>query len=97
MSAFGMKPTFTDYQGYLKWRTEWKDLYASLSREIRSAKYQVKAAERKLAALGWRFDLSWNGEATPEQDAAYKHLVKLRNELSHKRIMGRKLMGRKNA
>lgn len=93
MSAFGMKPTFTDYAGYKKWRSEWKDLYAQMSQDIRSAKYQVKAVERKLAALGWNFDLSWNGKATPEQDAVYKQLVKLRNELPHKRIMGRKLMG----
>lgn len=47
MSANGMKPQFTDYEGYRKWRNEWKALYKDLSERIRDNKRAVKNSMRK--------------------------------------------------
>ncbi len=47
MSAFGMKPTFTDYQGYKEWINGWKLLYQDVSDQNLKRKLAIKAAQRK--------------------------------------------------
>jgi hypothetical protein len=46
MSAYAMKPRFTDYAGYQVWRGQWRDLYTGLTADIRRAKAGLKAAQR---------------------------------------------------
>ena len=46
MSVYGMKPTFTDYEGFKEWRKEWLDLYRSISQDIRETKYKIKNHSR---------------------------------------------------
>lgn len=46
MSVHALKPTFTDRQTYLAWRTSWKTVYSHISNEIRRRKIEVKNAQR---------------------------------------------------
>lgn len=46
MSAFGLKPKFSDYASYQVWRTQWRGLYAEITVDIRSAKRGLKAVQR---------------------------------------------------
>ncbi|CAM6055296.1 unnamed protein product [Sphagnum tenellum] len=47
MSAFSMKPQFSDLTGYKKWRHQWRVIQKEVSTDIRRAKYKVKAAQRE--------------------------------------------------
>jgi len=47
MSAFSMKPQFSDLNGYRKWRHQWRVIHREVSADIRRAKYKVKAAQRE--------------------------------------------------
>lgn len=47
MSANAMKPTFTDREGYLRWRAEWKLVYKELSAQIAAGKRNVALAHSK--------------------------------------------------
>jgi hypothetical protein len=44
MSAMAMKPTFTDREGYLQWRREWKIVYKRISQEVREGKREAASA-----------------------------------------------------
>jgi len=46
MSVHGMQPKFVDYSGYSAWRSDWRELYAHASSEVRQSKYQIKALQR---------------------------------------------------
>lgn len=46
MSVHGIQPKFTDYQGYSAWRSDWRELYAHASSEVRESKHQIKALQR---------------------------------------------------
>lgn len=46
MSAFGLKPTFTDGEGYRRWRQQWRALYRRISADIRANKQRTKDAQR---------------------------------------------------
>lgn len=46
MSANAMKPTFTDKEGYLQWKAQWKAVYTTLAAEIREAKAEAANASR---------------------------------------------------
>ncbi len=46
MSVHGMQPKFVDYMGYQAWRSDWRELYAHASSEVRQSKYQIKALQR---------------------------------------------------
>ena len=46
MSAMAMKPTFTDKEGYLRWKAQWKTVYKQLSADIRRAKCEAANAAR---------------------------------------------------
>jgi len=46
MSAFGMKPSFKDREGYDNWIRGWKKLYARLTVSIREMRRELKAAQR---------------------------------------------------
>lgn len=46
MSVYGMKPQFTDWAGYQAWRSEWAELYALLTTEVREAKWKLKHYQR---------------------------------------------------
>ena len=47
MSAYSMKPVFSDLDGYRRWKTQWKMLYKGISTDIHHFKRQVKNAQRK--------------------------------------------------
>jgi hypothetical protein len=47
MSANAMKPLFTDREGYLAWRAEWRTVYAVLTAQIVKGKAAVKVAHRE--------------------------------------------------
>jgi hypothetical protein len=46
MSANAMKPTFTDRDGYLRWKAEWRMVYKELSQRIARQKRRLKEAAR---------------------------------------------------
>ena len=46
MSVHGMQPKFTDYKGYSEWRSDWRELYAHASSEVRTSKFEIKARQR---------------------------------------------------
>ena len=46
MSAYSMKPKFTDLAGYQNWHQQWRMLYGDLSMRIRRNKLAVKALQR---------------------------------------------------
>lgn len=46
MSVHGIQPKFTDYQGFSAWRSDWRELYAHASSEVRESKIQIKALQR---------------------------------------------------
>lgn len=46
MSVYGMQPKFTDYAGYIAWRSEWRELYAHATAEVRLNKLKIKDLQR---------------------------------------------------
>jgi len=42
-----MKPTFSDREGYLRWRAEWKTVYTELSAQIVAGKRKIALALRE--------------------------------------------------
>lgn len=46
MSVHGMQPKFVDYAGYSAWRSEWRELYAHASEEVRRGKLEIKDWQR---------------------------------------------------
>lgn len=76
MSAFGMKPTFVDYSGYQKWRSEWKALFQEVSTGIRKERAQLKELARAYAS----------------GQPVLQFMAERQRELHHRRVMGRKLM-----
>ena len=46
MSAYGMKPSFTDWNGYQKWLSEWTIIYQVLSKQCCCRKNDIKDALR---------------------------------------------------
>lgn len=44
MSIYGLKPTFTDLEGYKKWREVWRTIYSEMSARIRTHKQAYKQA-----------------------------------------------------
>jgi len=47
MSAFAMKPTFSDQAGYRRWKQQWRALYHQISATIRRDKVNAKNAQRR--------------------------------------------------
>jgi hypothetical protein len=47
-----MQPKFTDYQGYSEWRSDWRELYAHASSEVRASKFEIKARQRAGQPVG---------------------------------------------
>lgn len=84
MSVHGIQPNFTDYQGYSAWRSDWRELYAHASSEVRASKFQIKALERKFSDVEDHLD--------PLLDPVRDRIGKLRAEHGHKRAIARKLM-----
>jgi hypothetical protein len=83
MSVHGMQPKFVDYAGYSAWRSEWRELYAHASAEVRASKYAIKALERK-----------FNDYTDPLDrmlDPVRDRISTLRAEHIHKRAIARKL------
>ncbi len=50
MSVHAMKPMFTDRQGYVQWRKEWKMVYNILSLEIRENKNKIAEMQASMNA-----------------------------------------------
>jgi hypothetical protein len=46
MSAYGMKPRFTNWRGYNTWLREWQVIYAEIGRACRSRKAAIRTAQR---------------------------------------------------
>lgn len=84
MSVHGIQPSFTDYQGYIEWRSDWRELYAHASSEVRESKFQIKALERKFS--------EYENHLDPMLDPVRDRISKLRIEHGHKRAIARKLM-----
>ncbi len=80
MSAYGMKPLFTDKEGYFQWRKEWKTIYSFLSEEIKKDK-------KTLSVLMQERHLHY-GSFQPESGS----VKKFQKELVIKRAMARKVM-----
>lgn len=49
MSVNGLKPTFTDINGYKAWRKQWKQVYADLTKRIRHQKKRVLNKQHEVA------------------------------------------------
>jgi hypothetical protein len=84
MSVHGIQPQFKDYAGYQAWRSDWRELYAHASSEVRSSKFQIKALERKFN--------DYKDHLDPMLDPVRDRISKLRTEHVHKRAIARKLM-----
>lgn len=80
MSVHGMKPSFTDFAGYQAWRSDWRELYAHASEEIRKSKYAIKNLQR------------WFTTSPKNQDETREQLKSMIAEHRHRRIIARKLM-----
>lgn len=80
MSVHGMQPQFKDYAGYQEWRSDWRELYAHASSEVRQSKNSIKNLQRELTSS------PDNSEETREQ------LKAMMREHGHKRSIARKLM-----
>ena len=84
MSVHGMQPRFTDYQGYSAWRSDWRELYAHASSEVRESKNAIKALQRKFS----HYDDHLDKMLDPVRD----RISSLQKEHVHKRAIARKLM-----
>jgi hypothetical protein len=82
MSVHGMQPKFTDYVGYSEWRSEWRELYAHASAEVRKSKNLIKHFTR----------LMQQREDGVDRDRACDNIGLLIVEHGHKRAVARKLM-----
>lgn len=80
MSVHGMQPQFKDYAGYQEWRSDWRELYAHASSEVRRSKYAIKNLQRVLAA------------SPDSSEEAREQLKTMLREHGHKRAIVRKLM-----
>lgn len=82
MSVYGMQPKFVDYAGYSAWRSEWRELYAHASAEVRESKHRIKHFERFITKK----------EDSDSRDRSCDNVARLRVEHGHKRAIARKLM-----
>lgn len=99
MTAFGLYPTFTDREGYKKWRNEWKLVYKRLSSDILRSKNRVKELNRAFDVWNTLFAEKYGGPAfvcagdnfkgMPEE---YVALYKGQMELLQQRAVARKMM-----
>ncbi len=81
MSAYGMKPSFTDWTGYQKWLVEWNIVYQHLSNTCRKRKAEIKNTQKIL---------QHSGVAYAEQD--YINAKILVRKYNDERIMATKMM-----
>lgn len=88
MSAFGMKPTFGDLDGYRSWLKTWKALYRRVSGDIRKARNTTKSAQR-----------SGIDEAKQQRELHYKRAMalKLNSTLVDARIRRKRIIEMKAA
>ena len=82
MSVHGMQPRFVDYQGYQAWRSDWRELYAHASSEVRESKNRIKHFNRMVVKMD-------GGE---QRDKICDNIGVLIVEHGHKRAIARKLM-----
>jgi hypothetical protein len=50
MSVHGLKPTFTDFEGYKTWRKVWADVYTDVSERIRGTKGAIRTMHQAKAS-----------------------------------------------
>lgn len=49
-----MKPTFTNREQYLQWRSEWRARYAIISRDIHDLKLAIRASASGMGRDRWK-------------------------------------------
>jgi len=81
MNVHGIQPKFTDYKGYSEWRSDWRELYAHASSEVRGSKYRIKSFERVVEK-----------QTGKEREVICDNIGRLKAEHVHKRAIARKLM-----
>jgi hypothetical protein len=52
MSVNGLKPNFTDINGYKAWRKQWNTVYQELSARIRKQKQVLRSAQQRYSQTG---------------------------------------------
>jgi hypothetical protein len=82
MSVHGIQPTFTDYQGYMEWRSSWRELYAHAGQEVRDSKHRIKHFNRMVVGM----------ESSESRDKICDNIGRMIEEHQHKRAIARKLM-----
>lgn len=93
MTAFNLKPKFTDKAGYLQWRGVWSETYKRCQQDILRRKHRVKQCQRALVI--YRAFLFSNGELPTPHCTVVSNaqaLEALQRELIHFRSVGRKMM-----
>ena len=78
MSAYGMKPLFTNKEGYLQWCREWKIIYARISEEIKRDKQTLSALMQNRLKKEYHYEAGF--------------IEKFQKELVLKRVMAFKVM-----
>jgi hypothetical protein len=92
-SAFGLKPAFTDREGYCAWRKAWRSVYRDLSVDIRRRKRAVKALQRADApscamqkALRHDSVVAWKmNSLLAEAKARWKRIRRMHTDLAEQR------------
>lgn len=70
MSIYGLKPTFTDYEGYKQWRKVWAQIYKDITARIRESKAHLADCNRRMIT-GAPMAAAWS-KLRGEQVAAHK-------------------------
>jgi hypothetical protein len=71
MSVNGMKPTFTNYEGYQEWRAEWRVVYKDLSQRIIQQKAEVH-----------RLNQEYSRDPSQQKKEELKKAINLRKSMS---------------
>lgn len=82
MSVHGMQPKFTDYAGYSAWRSDWRELYAHASAEVRQSKNRIKHFQRVIQGMCEKDENRWK---------ICDNIGLMIEEHGHKRAIARKL------
>lgn len=82
MSVHGMQPKFTDYAGYSAWRSDWRELYAHASEEVRQSKNRIKHFQRVIQGMCEKDENRWK---------ICDNIGQMLVEHGHKRAIARKL------
>lgn len=98
MTAFNLKPTFSDREGYLGWRRSWAKVQARMTHDTRDLKRRVALAHSELARLN-ASHLSGRQDLTEAEIIAWRRYYEahtaaslLSKDLDLARSMARKVM-----